>query len=741
MFFAFREPPLRDPVVSAREHPFLLVKESDFDELQKLALASPWKELKQLAIHNASNLVYDSGDDYKDRATRLSEIMGANALAYILDPARRHTYTRNILENINRWDDLSSELNKGSWTYEVPPATALFYCILALDIIHNGIGRAELEAAESKLNDVAEKYWDHRQHRLAIWTVRGLWSLYKGEARFAVARDSYRSALMKQMTTEGVYSPGPGYAAARFGQAQHGNGIQHFLDVLEFTETDTYYSDATMRRFHEWLFGYSMTPFGRNYIFGDSAPVNSSTLFSPASYRAYRFSQQAARYVAWNAKGNLPKELLLAYLLMREPLAKPEKPTSRIFNDGGAWFLENNPSPNALAGVLWNPQSTGDDHAHKEVNSLNLCAFGEYLLRNSGYEGWKKGSNGFSWDYISNRAVSGNTALINYSFEDGRNPPAKNDHVSKSGAGISEGFVATGLDYASGSSGSALPNGKHFRNLVFVHPRDNLNGYWVVFDEIVANDAGDTVHLALHPASASYSVIAANEEYQWTINRFSGRDVFLTIFQGTPPRSTEIKEGLLAADWGDKSFVGKYLYITYDTDKTNQRNIVNVFFPHNAANPKAKMTRILGDGYTGAKIFLESAATDVALESSADRRLNYEGISFEALATLYRVQHGMIKFYFVRQGAAFEGLAGRTGFTAEQDISIYMVGSEGKIISPGTSVTFHHPGITEVLLSNQTAPLLDRGNGWVKVQVRAGSYDLKFVLAQPENDTKRKRIE
>jgi hypothetical protein len=704
-------------------HPFLILKETEFAELQALATQSPWREMKATAISDATHLVYEPTEGYKKKSGRLGQIVNANALSFILDPVNRNIYKRKILQAIDYWDDLFPSLYKGGaddWTHAVPPGEALFNCILALDVIHNSLTASELSAAESKLGQVSDWYWTHDSPHLTVWCVRGLWSLYSGEARFATARDEYRRSLFNHITPDGVYPPGPGYAAARVNNP----ATQHFLDILEFTGNGTFRSDPKLKNFHEWLFGYSLTPFKRSFIFGDTAPVKFSARSSPASYSASRYSDLAARYAAGNVEGKA-QNLLLFYILMRKPMPKPERAGSRIFTDGGAWFQENDTSPNALAGVLWNARTIGDNHAHKEVNSLNLCGYGEYLLRNAGYTGWHEGALGFPWDYINKRAVSGNTVLVDYSFADNFNPPLTNDHVSKAGAGISEGFVSPGFDYANGDSGSALPNGKHYRTLVFVHPQDNRNGYWVVFDEVEVKKAGDTVHVALHPSSAVYSVVSPSEEYQWTINKYSGHDVFLTIFQGTPPRSSEVKDGLLA---GLGNFIGKYLYSTYDTNRVVRRNIVTVFFPHDATHQKANMTRIEGMGYTGGGISLGDNVTDVALESSSPDTVTYNNVSFKASASLFRLQGGSVAFYFVRHGRLFGGaMSTRNGFISDKEVSLYVKGSDGKIISPGTAITFYHPGITSVLLDNEAAPLLDKGRGWVKTTVGPGSYDLKFV--------------
>jgi hypothetical protein len=53
-------------------------------------------------------------------------------------------------------------------------------------------------------------------------------------------------------------------------------------------------------------------------------------------------------------------------------------------------------------------------------------------------------------------------------------------------------------------------------------------------------------------------------------------------------------------------------------------------------------------------------------------------------------------------------------------------GTRGKIVSPGTNVTFYAPGIGAVRLNGLTAPSLSTGIGWVRVSVAAGTYDLEI---------------
>ncbi len=218
--------------------------------------------MKASAIRDASHLVYNSTDDYQTKSYRLSRIASSNALSYILDPANQQTYKAAILNAFTYWDDLYPELYRGGaddYTHSVPPGTAFFNSVLALDIVHDGLSPSELSGAEGRLSKLAEWYWAHNQSYMSVWVARGMWSLYKGEARFVTARDKYKQMLMNYITPDGVFTSGPGYAMSKFADINREDDVQHFMDVLEFTGNGAYYTDPKLKNLEEWLFGYSAT--------------------------------------------------------------------------------------------------------------------------------------------------------------------------------------------------------------------------------------------------------------------------------------------------------------------------------------------------------------------------------------------------------------------------------------------------------------------------------------------------
>jgi hypothetical protein len=701
-----------------RNHPFLIVTESNYPALRALAEQSPWSRMKADAISDVRTLVYKPEDSYGTKAGRLGDIVSAGALAYILDPPSRATYVSKIYSTmVNHWPELRAGLDRSEHTYTLPPGSAFFRCVLALDIIYNDLTPAQRADVEAELQRVADWYNStNTAWRLNLYGVRGIWALYKRDrSGIDKAKSDYRNELFSQLTTDGVFNSSMSYAGARLGGTRFAKS--YFMDVLEFTgEDNNYYSDSTIQAFMEWLYGYSTTPFRLYYTFGDTSPRSNSHKTGPGQYRVHRFSAEAEKYAASNNDGWAAPGRLLYYLFMTKPFPQPQRATSRIFPDGGAWFIEAGDSDSALAGALWNCRSvTG--HAHKDVGAIHLAAYGEHVLRNSGYAGWGEGAFDFSWDYIHSYAESSNTVLI-----DGA------DHIAKVGAGISEGFTAPGFDYAGGDSGNALSGGRHRRNFVFIHPQDSVNGYWILFDEVNADRRGNPVNVVLHPNSDDCTVVSADREYRWRIGPYthSGHNVYLSIFLGTAPASTSVKDGLLASG-GGKSFVGRYLYSTYDTDKNGNRNIVTILFPHDDTHIKAAMTRISASGYTGASIAHNRAVEGIALESTGASVVRYNGLSFMGLAAWYRLERGLLTSYFVRKAQSLDdGFTPRVGFEALDDVSIYLDGMAGRIVSPDTLVTFYYPGIVGVSLDGTPLSNIGSGTDWVQVNIPSGTHEIEF---------------
>ena len=748
------------------DHPFLLVRQDQYDELRRRASMQPWSDMKREAENVVARQAYLENADIRTRALALRDIISAATLLYVIDPAGRQ---RNLAVLDGAFDRLPGisryrAADPASWDANVPVASALFSAILALDVVYYDLDpdrRREVEATIDRLvGENHEESWT-----LSAYALRGTWALFGGDrTSFERYRDLYKSVLYGALTGDGIFNEGTGYAVARFSNPDREQ--KHlFMDVLEFTGEDSFYGDPLIGRFYEWLFGHALAPDGRPFTFGDTSAV-ASIFDDPAGaalYRAHRFSEAAGGYAAWWA-GRMRRPGSFAAYVLADRVPTPARPAaSLIAPDGGAWFVHVGGSGNAagrgkdgqgnatgqardgdgdaagqggdgqgpgaqgldwLAGAIWNPKSSGG-HSHKDVNAVHLAAYGEHLVVNSGYRGWNQGGSGFTWSYLHDRAVSSNTVLI-----DGA------DHRLKHGAGIQAGFIAERLMYARGDSGNALAGGTHVRDFLFVPPADGTGGYWVLVDRA---DAGGSIAVALHPYSSSYRQTSP-AEYEWTVG-----GARVTLFLATPPANVQLLDGLIAG-FG-RSMVGKYLLAEYTAERgQGAKQALTVIFPHDAAHPKAELERISGEGFAAARI-KQAGVQDLALEAAGTLpAVAVDGLELAARVALARLRDSELDFYFVADGTAFRESRTGIGFASDKPVALLVDGSRGWICSPGAVVTFYGPDVHGVLLgpdpdegadgapSGEAArmPLAaEAGPGWVRVHVPEGTFSFK-LLKQPD---------
>jgi hypothetical protein len=499
------------------------------------------------------------------------------------------------------------------------------------------------------------------------------------------------------------------------------------MDVLEFTGVDRrYYSNTRVMGLYEWLYGHSDAVFGGPIPFGDCSieTARDPAFDEPPLYRAEKFGYKVGQYAATTMPAQISGNLL-SYVVPDRPLPPAAYSTSKIYPDGGGFFMEavlsRGDRPGAMGGVLWNAMGY-EGHSHYDVNAIAIAGYNEYVLVNSGYAGWGGGLPGYSWSWIHDDERSGNTLRTN------------SRHATKSGGGVVEGFTDTLFDYASGDDGPALPNDVHLRNFVFVHSDDSSNAYFVLFDEVYAN-SGEQILMNLHPNTLATTGIQTdvNEtEYTATIDAVAlvPNQVKLTLFYATPPSVVRHRNGGIATwDVPGGGFEGKYLETEYIAPGNGEKNLVTILFPHDFEHAKAGMTRLSVSGSSGAMIDHGTGVIDYAFESTGAAPLTHDGNTFTGRALLCRKgSDGANVFYFVRKGASFSTTNGPpVGFISVEDVSVYMRGTRGSIVSPGTSVRFTYPAISGVKLDGSTVSNSDSGTNWVEVDVPSGTHSVELL--------------
>jgi len=720
------------------EHPTLLVRKSMYADMRAKAKEGVWKDIADRAVQHATSTLRKRN---RFAWGRMATRMGAASLAHILDPGNGSAYRRVVLGFIRE-----APIPSGApdWSVQVPPGIFAMEAIVALDVMHDDLPPDELQAAEEKLSRLIEMV-----NRGWVWnwiSVHAAWALYNGDVGAAKKlKEQYDQAWDACRTADGVWSEGPGYASARFAWLRVSKF--YLMDIAGSNGLGSYYDDPEMSRFYEWLYGYGRNPAGGLWVIGDS-PANghlSGHTGGSAPYNIHKFSELAVAYAAYRYRKNPPAPAATLHgFLTYAPLPEPKSPPSRIFPDGGAFFQETPLKWESLAGLLWNCTIRGW-HTHSDVNAINAYAYGENILIGTGYPGPNAGRYNFDWNYISHTAAANNTVTIDgrnhvigqFISVDGGDYDSQNggwdsELTSKRGAGIREGFTSEGLDYACGDSGKVVPNGRHLRNFLMIHPQDEAAGYFVLLDEVVADSPAALADLHLHPNSRAVAaelvaeanaleekhahenleqnkkghvpltVVEKGRHYRWPINGgvlFNrGKDVSVDVFLGLAPTKVDLRLGVRTA-WGTHrwSTLGSGLHASFPTDKAGKVNIPTVIYPSDSAHPPAEIARIRGDGYCGVKLGAGAGLTDyvLAMPLGAGQPVQVDGLVVRARSAVFRKADSGPIFYFVRKGTRFQ--AGGVGFESDKPVTIHVRGKVGRVVSPGATVTIRRRGETATL--------------------------------------------
>ncbi|MCC6221810.1 MAG: hypothetical protein IT291_11275 [Deltaproteobacteria bacterium] len=707
------------------DHPFIIVTKDRYAELRTRAASAPWSDWKTKAISDCKSHVIRSGVEAHQIADDITMVINGCSLAYILDPANKGIYTPRFKTAMDAWSTvtLPYEMNFGT----KPCTNGLIMSLTGLDIFYDEIDSITRSKYENTLDSLCDT---NKVPRVGTFSpgAEAVWNIYKKNASGVLTYiNQYDDVIFGSggmISSDGFFNDGPMYGWTRH-QFPNSLATGIYFDIVTFSGHRNYYADSRVRDFYDWLFHFGASPPLTHTVFAearighyDANGMGESLLL----WISERWSEEINRHSAWmvNELKRSPKYTLYTYSLMKNPLPSPLKPTSKIYFKGGAGFWERNISRQSLMGALWS-QTRTSQHSRKEPNNLNIMGFGEYMLVNAGYARWgescKDNTTGivWPWNWFREDPKSENTITI-----------GTNEIFGIVTNGVKEGLVSDLFDYASGDSGSAIPNGTHQRNFIMVHPEANENqGYFVLFDEVHSSSPSQEAFMHLHPNSFGPTTIADGKEYRFTIDMITAenqKQEYLSIFYGTAPAAVTFPNGGIAfAQKEDGCYTAKYPKAKFVTNAQGNKSMVTVLFPHDISHPKANMTRLSGTGFSGARID-HSTSSDYATESDGAAVVSpLSGVNYQGKASLFRASGTSNKFYFVRRGRSFS--MSNVGFTSSADVSVYMRGQTGKIVSPGATVTFMFPGITGVKLNGGS----DQG---ASLFIPAGTHDVSLVVGQ-----------
>ncbi len=740
------------------EHPFMLANQSRLSKLSKLGNEEPWKTLKKKAIMRAKYSLFNQNASYEERCDAVRLMASYNCTAFIMDPENANEYKERILEAISYFgsshdNSLYAEIyttDGDNWIGSVPPANAFATCVVALDIIYPELTEAEINAAESALEGVATKFWNAMErHYQNVWGLRGLWAAYKQD--YSKLQQCYDEWLVT--FDDNFSSDGGQLSSNEYNYWRHASSQRTAKILLPFvTEymgfTNGFFENEKYINAMEYTLGYTSTPTGQWWIFGDSmlgGAYSSEEVLG--AYFAHYFSETAAEYGSFMVDNDYGAGEVLKLLLGRDDgtLAEPTAPKSRIFPETAAFLYDDYESKNALAGVLYSSTqySKYNGHKHKESNSIGLYAYGSMLMANSGYNFFWNGIDGYSWDYIQQRAISANTVLINYEIGDIKNPSDINDHTylytDDYTNGIKTGFINDLFSFARADSGKALPNGIHERTLALVPSQDGVPGYYVMFDNVITDQSGDVVTVVHRPMSVTYTTLSEREEYEYKINYELGKGVDLTLFMVNRPNTVEFVDGVVAgqASKGNEKHI-KSLLAKYDVGDDKNLRAATILFPSNKTNIKPEITSLDIEGAYGAKLdFGEDIRDFIFTSKKGEHTYHFSGSDDELIPSrnnlvfdgrnviIRRIKDVNVSMF--AEDVQFLK-TGDEGFISDLPINVFMKNMEGNIeTEASTVVTFFQYGIEKVLYNGEVLENIDHKPGSVTVVIPEGIGEIELI--------------
>lgn len=742
------------------QHPFLLADAERLETLKKVGGEEPWKSMKEEGLKKAETTQIRR--EYQSDLIVIQtmyDVINYNMLGYMLDAENAEKYKTRVLEAIAYFDKNHPDTVFGgiytqdgdNWNGSVPPGNTFAVAVVALDILYPSLTEEEIASAEAALQCVADAFWAHMEaHCANTWGVRGIWAAYRQDwGTLQQCWDEWQYQWHDSINSDGGQLASVEYAYVRYAASER-NGKILLPYIMEYMGLDdTFFSDEQNKNAMEHLLGYTYAPNGEFWIFGDTKLGNGvEPQKNLAAYIAPKYSDKAAGYGAFAIGGDYGAGNMLKLLLGSDDgtMAEATAPPSRIYDKTGAFFYENHANKNSLAGVMYNQTKTAtvNGHSHSETNAIGLYAYGNMLMANAGYAGFNSSADGYSWKYIQNSAVSANTVLINYEPGDIQNPSDVNDHNNQwnyqtedsYGKGIVNGFTNDLLCYAKGESGNAIANGSHARSFVMVASQDEVPGYFIEFDDVCTEHAGDTVTVIQRPLSVDYETVATDTEYEWTIANKNGNETNLSVFLVNEPEKTEFWDGIAAST--GTSVPLKSLFAKYASGDDKNVRIGTVLFPWDENHPKAEMKRVETAGANGAKLAFGNGIADYVFTSEggectyyiSDKETtdyhNYDRLRFQADNVILRKNNGINAMYFAQNGTSL--LCGEEGFEANRPVTVFMKNNKGTAeTAEPTAVTFYRYGVAGVSVNGEAVPISAAGEGKITVTLPQGTSEIELV--------------
>jgi len=729
--------------IHTQDHPFLIVNESMYPELQTKHLSgNPFAFMRSAALGRWDN-AYDPNN-----IGSIGSSLNYNTMAYILDAdnANRINYKNKIIELLDAWGTLSGNLNGGHGSY-VGGSSTQFLAIIALDVIYNELSTSELAIAEADI-EVAANFYVNTD---SAWKLSGyganlLYAIYKKDtAQISYWKSKYDSYLFdKSMTNDNSWGQCSGYVYARM----HGTRVAKnlIIDVLDFTGLGSYHDDERLKDLFKWSTTFAVTPFGGYTKFGDSGHMNNRIQKTSNLYYTNQYGEEAAGLAYWHIGGSHPPSFsasnLFNFILQSTTRPSPIMPKSMLKEQSGAALWDRTDSKEALQGVLYclkrdDPSINNFGHTLADVNSFDITGYGQHLIMNSGvryttpdgssgnYPGYTPDGGRWHVSKLHNTVLIGN----------------QTSHNQRDGNGLIDGIIGENIEFGTTEAGPAINNGTHKRNLHFVHPiSGKSHGYFIVHDEVEPNNSNDDVFInfQMNATFGTTTTITTNQEYNASINGARVNNAIdnpekVTIFFSSDPEVNIVQSYKGGFDFDSSVHTNG----AFESDNVKAKYLASssdgfvrattLIFPEDDTHAKPLITKIYNNNYDGVTLTHQNDFVDYYIGASPSSENSYGGTQFKASTTFYRKEGASISMYSSTNGTKFIN-SGYGGFISDDPISIVMEDLSGLVnLDSATNVTFLKKYLTQVKIDGNTVnPILNRADA-VKVNIPQGRHTIELI--------------
>jgi len=420
--------------ISNFSHPFLYYNKTSFISIKQRVLnSSPWKDWTGILKNKADSIL-------KTNISALTPPIQADdtiILAFMSQIMGNSSYlqkTKDFLKEINNITDYTGD------SEHLRRSIALMKYVLAYDMVYQNLTSYEKDAYKKYICNDAQVLYDsfwvtpRNNHKLILSGAIGLVGLTFNKLNWVqTAINAIDTYLNTNIKAEGGCYEGQGYSGYGF------LNVLRFIYALKNVGID-YFQDINFQNVFKFNIN-STSPLGTIPIFEDTRrnpEVAEMCLWiSPhvpfGVYLKWLYDRRSNQSATFSMLQPSISRLILYDSNVSSQT--PEWYSSGVYTDSGLAFLRSDWSTKAQY-MSFSCKSYIQSHTHFDENSIELWAYGAYLLVNPGYGTF--GDEHYPW-IISTEAS--NTMLINNIGQ-----------IRENADGIENYIFSKSIDYVSGSA-------------------------------------------------------------------------------------------------------------------------------------------------------------------------------------------------------------------------------------------------------------------------------------------------